>query len=113
MKADLKAVIQDYKTGAWTIVVSVISATDGTPIPELTEKNFSILAVQTPNGWSTSDVLKVSAVNAPTNGIYVFSARQSGSKNLIPGPYTLAITLGGFKGWAPLNGQTVVSGRLG
>lgn len=114
MKADLKAVVQDYGFGSLTIVVSVINGADGTPIPELTEKNFTIIAVQTPSGWATNDILKIkSGLQVPMPGVYVFSAGMSGNKKLAAGPYTVAITLGGFKGWAPLNGQTVVSGRIG
>jgi len=114
VKVDLKAVVQDYGFGSLTVVVSVVNGADGTPIPDLSETNFSIMAVQSPSGWATSDLLKIkSGLNTPTEGVYVFSVGPSGNKKLAAGPYTIVITLVGSKGWAPLKGQTVVSGRVG
>ena len=109
MKADLKAVINDYGFGSWTVAVSAIREDDGSPITNLQEKNFSIMAVQMPSGWATNQVLEIkSGIHKPTDGIYVFSAGLSGDKELAAGIYTLAITVGirGFKG------QTIVSGRI-
>ena len=108
MKADLKAVINDYGFGSWTVVVSAIREDDGSPITNLQEKNFSIMAVQMPSGWATNHVLEInSGIHKPTDGIYVFSAGLK-EKKLEPGIYTLAITVGirGFKG------QTIVTGRI-
>lgn len=42
MKADLKAVIQDYGFGSWTVVLSVVNATDGTPIQRLRRRTFNL-----------------------------------------------------------------------
>jgi len=114
MKADVKAVIRDYGIGSWTVVVSVIDAADGTPLTNLTDKNFSVVAVQSPSGWATNDVLKIkSGLHTPVDGIYVFAAGNTGNKKLASGPYTLAITLTGSKErGVPLNGQTVVDGRI-
>lgn len=113
MKVDLKAVIQDYGFGSWTVVLSAVNATDGTPVNELTERNLTIRAVQTPSGWATNDVLKIkSGIHTPTDGIYVFSAGASGNKKLGAGPYTLAIILSGTRDRPSLNGQTIVNGRI-
>jgi hypothetical protein len=114
MKIDLKASIEDYGFGSWTVVISATNAEDGTPLNDLGDKNFSILAVQTPSGWATSDVMKIkSGVSTPTDGIYIFSAGASGNKKLSPGHYTLAITMAGSKERGiPYRGQTIVSGRI-
>ena len=110
MKADLVAVIKDFGFGSWTIVLSAVNADDGTPITELTDKSITVMAVQTPNGWATSDVLKIrSGINKPTDGVYVFSAGLSGNSKLPDGYYTLVITVR-RRG---LNGQTLASGRIG
>jgi hypothetical protein len=114
MKVDLKATTRDYGFGL-TVVVSAVNGQDGTPLGGLTDKNFSILAVQTPNGWATSDVMKIkSGLNEPTAGIYIFSIGPSGNKKLSDGPYVLAITMAGSKErGVPYNGQTIVSARVG
>lgn len=114
MKVDLKAEIADYGFGSWTVVISAVDASDGTPMAGLGDKNFSIIAVQSPNGWSTNDVLKIkSGVATPTDGIYIFSAGASGNKKLPAGHYTLAITMTGSKEkGVPYKGQTIASGRI-
>ena len=117
MKADLKAVVQEYG-GSLTIVISVINSADGTPVPDLAEKNFSIMAVQTPSSWApnapASDVWKVkSGLYTPTEGVYVFMVGPPGNKKLAAGPYTIVISLAGFKGWTPLKGQALASGKIG
>lgn len=113
MKADLVAVARDYGFGSLTIVVSVVNATDGTPITDVGERNFDIRAVQTPSGWATNDVLKIkSGIHNPTGGVYVFSAGNSGNKKLAAGPYTLVITLTGARGRPQVNGQTLAAATI-
>jgi hypothetical protein len=114
MKVDLTASIADYGFGSWTVVISAVNAEDGTPMTGLDDKNFSVLAVQTPNGWSTSDVMKIkSGVASPTDGIYIFAAGPSGNKKISAGHYTLAITMAGSKErGVPYRGQTIASGRV-
>ena len=110
MKVDLTAVIRDYGFGSWTVVLSAVNAEDGTPVTDLTDKSITVMAVQSPNGWATSDVLKInSGLHLPTEGVYVFSAGLPGNKKLSAGPYTLAITVK-KKG---VNGQTLASGHIG
>ena len=92
-KADVEMTIAKYGADFLTAVVSVINAEDGTPLA-LTKNSFKAMAVQKPNGWSTSDKLTVGSVYKPTPGIHVF-ALTGFSQGVPPGPYAIAVTVAG------------------
>jgi hypothetical protein len=106
VKIELEAIPRDYGFGL-TIVVSAINSVDGAPVDGLTKSNFKVTAIQKPSGWSSGEVLKISSgVGEPSPGVYTFSLK-SGTKKVPAGNYTLAVAVKGYKGWAPLFGQTL------
>ena len=108
MKVDIVAIPRDEGFGL-TIVVSVANATDGSPLDGLLDSNFAVYVIQGPSGWSVGDHLKLtSGVFEPTIGVFAFAVDNNGTK-VAPGSYTLAVFVKGFKGWAPLHGQTLAT----
>ncbi len=92
-KADVELTVAKYGADFLTAVVSAISAEDGEPL-KLTKNSFKAMAVQKPNGWSTSDTLTVGSVYKPTPGIHVF-ALTGFANGVPPGPYAIAVTVTG------------------
>ena len=96
-KADVEMTIAKYGSDFLTAVVSAIGADDGEPL-KLAKSSFKAMAVQKPNGWSTSDKLTVGVVYKPTPGIHVF-APTGFSNGVPPGPYAIAVTvIGAWQG---------------
>ena len=92
-KADIKMTVAKYGQDFLTVVASVIRSDTGEPLA-LTKSAFKAMAVQKPNGWSTSDKLTVGGVSKPTPGIHVF-ALTGFSNGVPPGPYAIALTVMG------------------
>ena len=107
MKVDVVAIPRDEGFGL-TVVVAAANATDGSPLDGLTASNFAVYVIQGPTGWSVGDQLKAAEPFEPTIGVYAFAVDNHGTK-VAPGSYTLAVFAKGFKGWAPLHGQTLAT----
>ncbi len=111
MKVDVDAIARDYGFGL-TMVVSAAHATDGSPVDGLEAANFEVAVIQGPSGWSMDNPLKISpGISEPRTGVYAFSL-EDGNKKVAAGSYTLAVVIKGFKGWAPLYGQTLATASM-
>lgn len=92
-KIDLQAICKDYGFAVHLMVaVSVTDSADGSPITDLSETNFRARAVQG-RGRFGDHPLEISKLREQTPGVYVLEVRDYEGGDLVPGKYTIVVSV--------------------